>query len=284
MMQNQNSKKIQKSFNISYDYKEISDVFIKAFGRLRSDGSFSFTKYNVALNIHFVHSGEGKLFCDKREFDVRGGDIFVLFPNQQTHYFDHFHTPWDYDWFTLVIPDDSPIFDNLRITRDSPVVKCPETSPMWLRERQISSQLENDNETSLLPICAAWELLNFLSESSPLTKLDTADQMKNLIDSFERPMTVKELANHFHVDRSTVYRLFKKKFDVSVKEYIDDVNFQEVLNLLEKSDYSISTIAECRGFGSPHYFSRVFRERFGVSPTEWKRKALGIIKRGTKRN
>ena len=77
-----------------------------------------------------------------------------------------------------------------------------------------------------------------------------------------------------NINISEVYlrKLFAAKYNISPKQYILDVRMQKAKRLLTESEYSISAIAEECGFSSVYSFSRAFKEKIALSPTEYAKK------------
>jgi AraC-like DNA-binding protein len=76
------------------------------------------------------------------------------------------------------------------------------------------------------------------------------------------------------VDMSEVYlrKLFKAEIGVSPTEYITSVRLKKAKQLMKY--YPFLTLGECAkqsGFSSPHYFSRVFRNEFGINPSKYRK-------------
>ena len=75
-----------------------------------------------------------------------------------------------------------------------------------------------------------------------------------------------------------VRKLFKKETGVTPHEYLVNSRMDLAKNIIlsgisnQYSNYTVSQIAEMCGFAEPLYFSRVFKKRFGVSPSEYGKK------------
>ena len=79
--------------------------------------------------------------------------------------------------------------------------------------------------------------------------------------------SIHELARELHLSRSQVYRKIKALTGMSVVIYIRHIRLQKAKELLDSSDFSISEIAYKVGFKTPMYFSQIFKETFGNSPS-----------------
>jgi len=58
-------------------------------------------------------------------------------------------------------------------------------------------------------------------------------------------------------------------------EFIRVMRLKRAVQYLEKSQLSVSEIAFKVGFNEPKYFSKYFKEEYGISPTEYIKKNLG---------
>jgi AraC-like DNA-binding protein len=83
---------------------------------------------------------------------------------------------------------------------------------------------------------------------------------------------VKQLCEKFHCSRAQVYRLFKTYG--GVQNFLREQRLFQFYQALQKSPNSsisqikISDIAQKFGFYNPSYLSRLFKERYGISPSE----------------
>ncbi len=83
------------------------------------------------------------------------------------------------------------------------------------------------------------------------------------------PINVEDICQRFSLSRSSIQTLFTKNLNTSPKQYISDLKFAKAKQMIKESTYSISEIARICGFSSIHYFSRVFKEKYGVTPTSY---------------
>ncbi|QTE23900.1 helix-turn-helix domain-containing protein [Polaribacter cellanae] len=69
---------------------------------------------------------------------------------------------------------------------------------------------------------------------------------------------------------------FKFLYNRTVTEYIRHVRLESARELLKNSDLNISQIVYSIGFSSRSYFSKIFREKYNISPNEFKKKILVV--------
>lgn len=82
-------------------------------------------------------------------------------------------------------------------------------------------------------------------------------------------LSSKTLSNIFNLSQEHICNLFLKNLNMSVSEYINSVKLKHAVELLSNSSMNITQIADYLGFSSIHYFSRVFKKQYGISPTKF---------------
>jgi transcriptional regulator GlxA family with amidase domain len=82
-------------------------------------------------------------------------------------------------------------------------------------------------------------------------------------------VTVEQLVEEFRVSRSQLGRLFKEHLGCGVIEYFHRVKIEYAKELIRESSLNFSEIALRLGFGSVHYFSRMFKRSTGMTPSEY---------------
>ena len=71
------------------------------------------------------------------------------------------------------------------------------------------------------------------------------------------------------MSRGSLYHKLLEITGLTPIEYIRSVKLDRAIELLEKSDYNVAQIAYMTGFGTPSYFSRLFKTQFNMLPSEY---------------
>lgn len=85
-------------------------------------------------------------------------------------------------------------------------------------------------------------------------------------------LSVNELAKLCNMSLSSFKRSFKTFFNDSPNNYINTKKINKAKELLQVSELNISEIAYKTGFNDPLYFTRLFKKRIGLSPSEFRLK------------
>ena len=65
--------------------------------------------------------------------------------------------------------------------------------------------------------------------------------------------------------------MFKKQFGMSFSEYVNGKRLEKSRELLLSTVLSVKEIADEVGFTDANYFTRLFRQNFGISPTDFRK-------------
>ncbi len=109
-----------------------------------------------------------------------------------------------------------------------------------------------------------------------LDRSEYSSEIKNAIkyirENLSLGLTVKEISGAANLAPSTLTRRFRKETGMSIGEYIDKLIMFRAERALLSSDASIFEISESFGFCDQFYFSRRFKEKYGASPSEYRKK------------
>ena len=123
---------------------------------------------------------------------------------------------------------------------------------------------------------ALMDLLHAQGRGRRDSGLDAADSVelydaveyikKNVSDN----ITVSTLSSALSVDRTWLFRIFKKKYGVSPSEYISSYKLELAKEYLGETQLPIKTIAQNLGFENYVTFSKAYRKKYGVSAKEYR--------------
>jgi len=124
-----------------------------------------------------------------------------------------------------------------------------------------------------------------LSVETPVTAVQSEDEklmlkvtqyIESNLDSAN--LSVEELSKHVYMSHASLYRKIVDLTGETPVEFIRSVKLKKAADLLATSDLKISEIGYAVGFTTPNYFTRAFRAKFNISPSEYmslKRKQAG---------
>ena len=81
--------------------------------------------------------------------------------------------------------------------------------------------------------------------------------------------TLMETVFHLPYWPSYLTALFHKNLQISPGEYIRRIKLQESKQMIRENDLNFTEIAAQLHYSTVHHFSRQFKEKFGITPTEY---------------
>ncbi len=87
---------------------------------------------------------------------------------------------------------------------------------------------------------------------------------------YTEKITVTELAKMSHYSPRHFMRIFSDSYHTTPQKYILSLRLRHACMLLRETDLSIEDTALQSGFGDGNYFSRIFRQHFGITPREYR--------------
>lgn len=82
-------------------------------------------------------------------------------------------------------------------------------------------------------------------------------------------LSVEDLSKHLFMSRGSLYSKIVDITGETPVEFIRSIKLKKAAVLLEKSDLKISQIGYLVGFSSPNYFTRAFKAKYNLSPSEY---------------
>lgn len=97
--------------------------------------------------------------------------------------------------------------------------------------------------------------------------------MKHLMAVIEKHMdnteiTIEEFARELNMAHSTFYNKIKALLGITPVEFIREMRLKRAHQLLATEAYDVSSVSYMVGFSDPRYFSKCFKKRFGISPSQ----------------
>lgn len=103
---------------------------------------------------------------------------------------------------------------------------------------------------------------------SPLVRKVITDVDTDL----KEPLTLQYFSEKLGVNGSYLSNLFRRESGKTITQYVTDQRLKHAENLLRYTNKPVRSVAVEVGIGDAQYFSRLFRKKTGMKPTEYRRK------------
>ena len=112
-------------------------------------------------------------------------------------------------------------------------------------------------------------LINLLKDIEKYkTKNDfILDNSINFLEKYYyKDLSLTELANVCNMSDSYFSRKFKERFNINFSTYLLNIRLEKAKDLLKEKNLNIENISEMVGFKDTSYFSKSFKQKYGIAP------------------
>ncbi len=225
--------------------------------------------------MHYIMRGEGYVEIGNKTVKVCEGQTFILFPDELAKYYADANNPWHYIWanFNGEIADklisQTGFTPNNRVSPPQPLY---EMYPLYRDTVNAYYGRSEPLKSARLHLLLAYytELFpNATNKQQPGFADKVIEFMQN---HFTNPHTnVEWIAQRLNVSRSQLFRVCKEKTQQSPIQYLTGLRIEQAKYWLITTDHTITDIANSTGFEDAMYFSRLFTEKTGMTPTLYRK-------------
>ena len=235
----------------------------------------------VRLNyvIHVVIDGKGMLDCGGKRWMIRKGQMFILFPGEITTYYADKEDPWYYCWFGFQGSSAAKIVESIGFSAQTPVltlrdvIKVESGIKKMLEARDLTLDGQLKRNAGMLEILSDMILEHTESaetDSSPNIYYYSAYAVRYINNHFSEKIRIQDLADHIGISRSYLVKLMKQETGMSPQEYLIETRMRRASDLLSRTNDPVRVVAAECGYDDALAFSKVFKSRFGLNPTDYR--------------
>ncbi len=234
----------------------------------------SIMRKNGRVDYHFLFVSKGHckaLLCGEI-VDIYEGEMLIYYPAEQQWYSFERGVECESYWVHFTGTEAANLLNEAGVCAHQCKLtlqkeKLTELFGKMLREYAIDGSSLRAR-SYLLQIFA--ELNGNNAENSQKTK-QISEVMRLMHESYTKNLSMDFYAKACHLSTDRFAHIFKEYAGISPGRYILNIRLRQVKYLLEYSDLTVSQIAGAAGFNDALYLSRIFKQKVGMSPKEWRK-------------
>ena len=240
------------------------------------------------FEIYYLDQGMCRFFLGDTMLDLHSGDL-LLIPPQLLHYTRYLYGSCRRSivYFRREDADDAVVKllpGGERFLSESRLLRIPEFSRdqiSALFARMLGDERIGDVYSLALLHCRLQEMLLMVSRVGSISEefpedIHTTDRqvvaaavfMRN---NYRREVTAAEIAKAAGLSPNYLSRKFRQATGTGVHEYLIFLRLKEAALELVSTNSSITEIALRCGFSDGNYFKDVFKKRYGMTPTGYRK-------------
>ena len=233
-----------------------------------------------AIEVVYVTDGEIELGVGQELFHMDEGDFAVVFPNV-IHHYQVFGEKENKVIYLYLDPTLFPsYYKELQIySQKNPVVKKQLMHPDVVNAIKYLAEITEGNSMLIL----TYEqiiLAHVITEMQMIDKSTVGrdDLIYNVAEyvakNFREKISLEKMAYDLCVSKYVLSRMFANTFHCNFSKYVNGVRLNYAVAALENTMDSITNICLDCGFESQRTFNRVFKERYKITPREYRKRII----------
>lgn len=243
--------------------------------------TYPFPTYHVkrenshVYSLEYVIAGGGEIHIDKATHFPSEGDVYILPKGHDHHYWSNKKDPMHKLWinvsgslcdhlFHVYQLHQVPILHNVTVRNifEEVLEVC--------KDKHLTNY-ERSQKSSLL-FHKLLETLFYHSQAHLKKPMNEVVLLaKTYLDNhLNQPVNIKSVASLVNLSSSQLTRQFKSALNQTPYDYFLSKKIEMAQMLLVKTQLPVQQIADRLAFSDEHYFSNIFKEKVGCSPTQWR--------------
>lgn len=243
------------------------------------------------IEIIYVKNGQLQVTINNVDYAGVSGDIFLVNPREiHKMHTDNLET----NYYTLLFPLELISFDAEDDVEEKYFKPLKEGNMLFinhLKEHVLykkvlecvlniieANEIEKEMyqfETKIMLL----QIIYLLLKNTSLTEIRgngknitiQRDILSYIDRRYTEKISLKDIADNFHMSEKYFSRFFKNCFQVTFVEYVNSVRLEKAAALLSTTDMSVTEVALSCGFSNISYFIRSFKKAFGSSPHSYRK-------------
>ena len=163
------------------------------------------------------------------------------------------------------------LLQSLQVVRESGIE--PMSSQVTMRHLHEMRTLPTIHEFSYLTqrLEAYFQELTNLVAHTDRAAHDPVGRARTIIhERFAESLSLASIASEIYVSSYYLSHLFRRSLGVTFLDYLTNYRLQKARQLLECSNCSIETVAQQVGYADTRHFSKLFKRKIGLSPSQYR--------------
>ena len=231
-----------------------------------------------AIEIVYVTEGCIELGVGQELYHMEKGDFAIVFPNV-IHHYQVFDQGKNRVIYLYLDPSIVPSYykEVQMYSPKYPVIQSQHVHPDVVNA--IRFLMNKNGQSPLLMKAYVHMILAHVFTEMPMIDKNAIgsddliySSVAYVAKNYGSQITLEKMANDLGVSKYVLSRMFAKTFHCNFSKYVNGVRLNNAVTELENSQDSITNICLNCGFESQRTFNRVFKDRYKLTPREYRKK------------
>ncbi len=232
--------------------------------------TYSQLKIESVYKMHYVCSGQGYIHTTGKITPLKEGDIFFTFPASPfaIESVDNF----TYMYISFVGLRGNMILENLDISNTNFLFhNANVVYDFWQKGLLADAKVIDLMSESVLLYTFSYLGEKLLTSQSNPAQNHTVAQIKKYVDEHfsEQDFSLENISKHLSYNKKYISSVFKKYMGMGIVDYLNTIRIQNACTMMEQGFTSVNDIAHRCGYASSQYFSKNFKNKMGITPSQY---------------
>ena len=226
--------------------------------------------------MHFILRGKGYYQIGDDNYTVASGEAFLIKPEELTFYKADLEQPWEYVWVAFGGEEAERLLEIYQLSGKRYVCSWQdigETTDRLLKLCRAYFDSSRSREE-----LTGWFYLIFSAIRKEACENEKGDMgyyteaEKYVRHNCGYDIHVNDIANYIGIDRTYLFKIFKKYAGISPKQYLTACRISTARDMLDNTPLSVTEIALSSGFHDSSVFCKNFSKEMGMSPVKYRKR------------
>jgi AraC-like DNA-binding protein/mannose-6-phosphate isomerase-like protein (cupin superfamily) len=249
------------------------------------------------MEIVYIESGEGTHYLNDKEYTVRAGDL-ILLDYRSIHTFRPITA--NFEWINILFKPEFikdrlfhevgannvirlSLFKTLIDNTDGKFhdlvlsgVNSSFTSLVHLMLYEYENLSRESNYILRNYLVILLSKVSFYVQNGPTGTSENVNVLirqitQEILENLQNELTLSYVANKVHLTPKYLSRFFKQQTGKNFIDFVHEKRIEEACRLLEQTDMAVNDIMFCCGMKSSKFFYKLFKEKTGVTPGDYRK-------------
>ena len=228
--------------------------------------------------IHVVTKGKGVYRTASGEHELARGQMFIIYPGEETSYSADEEDPWSYMWIGFNGHMAENVIREIGFLREEPVVTLDDTRQIAGGIERILASRQMTYVDAMRRSAAFFDVLACMMEHSiqenPYRFFAETKYVNKAVElivaSYTGNVRISEIADKVGVNRSYLTSIFKREMHMSPQEFLINLRLEKAAQMLRETEEQVGSIAASVGYTDALAFSKAFKQKYNETPTKFR--------------
>ena len=232
--------------------------------------------------LQYISQGEGTLVINNKTYEVKPGSFIFVFPGQWHCYRPSVEVGWVEYWVGFNGPFFNRFVQEGILTKDHNYLEIGIHDNIINIFEEIFSEVRTQQPLYQIKACSG--IMSLLAEIITYERRkDQPDYYQNIVEKAKILMenniydsiNLSNISKQLGLSASRFNAIFRNYTSMSPHQYYIHIRINRAKRHLEHDNLTVKEVAYRAGFEDQYYFSRLFKLKTGIAPSEWKKYIYG---------